>query len=939
VSKTFLGNTRWAVASTVISFSGSSDKELIAAIIPVPFAKINPSQRLFLDGYDALDPLTTLSKPEMQYEWSISNRVGCCLGNSNMTRTDLATVFPGGMQRPFLIIKPGYLSPGLGYVFGFTIKNVVNGASSSSFLYLDVDDGPRGGRFLVSPPSGTMTQTIFMLECVDWMDEIENLPLRFLLEYEIPDVEYSMQILESTALPKVHFKFPDVSKVATKSAIYVKVTNNLGSMRQEQKSVLLQPSAIITLSQAKEFAMNQLGMEFFLDMASTDLKRIMERINIVGSVLNKISAASNTAEASRRALYSINSTDALRALSNSNSSSISSSYASKLQSEFNPIRSKIITALNQITANTTHTRFTVRAISSGMHMITLYPDEIFEPDFAGILATCEALMLQRKLFSDNHNASVPFAGILKNLLESSRLSSSMNASRLNLRNDEILVGKVIQIRNILSQAILDDKLPDEEFVFLQTSAFLINTRRVRSETAKSLIMGANTVLESQKTDLLGSSAYQITSDAIDFRGLRYKFDDGSWVFGTFPYPMTLYDTAEAFPKSIVPSAYRALDIRLFQKSPPMTKKDDLTFFYLDFDITQWKFPLFESAERQRTELDWASVNFGRSISIICSSVFIDCSETNHICVPDPSDGSQGPSYPDTACNRAFDGDETTDWAVDPKAISDTTGAGSSVAIKFVRPFLMTMIKYKPRVGPKYCAESKGMPCEVSSDKCTCVIGGDREISFTFSDGSIQKIELAAQTYATQRFYLQPAMTDSVVMRVLSVYSNSKYCPKRTTCAWWQPSCVDWCPNGAALIEFLSTEPIVQTYDYNYSYMSNYSVSARVVSDVTSMEVRQYDHVMHLFALETPFKLNMTVRQGRRSGLHFNDDTIVVCRSFDDRIGRWSSRGTLLIGPVEDPAAGMSGVHTCIIFFVSNFSLVLVEKPYESLPNLFANTSV
>ena len=919
VSRNVLGTVRWAVASSVISISKYQHKNLVAGIIPVPDAKVSPSRLLYMDGFNLVSPFGPVPSSRLAYKWTLFNQVGCCLGGLNMSK-DLIRIFPTGTNRPFLIIKPGTLSQGLEYVFQFTVKDMATDTSSSTYLHLAVDAGPRAGKFLVTPADGTMVDTTFQLECLDWTDDIEDLPLEFDFEYTAPDMDFPIPLV-STKLPKLDFKFPDISKASTTSTVYVKIRDIHGTSHREESTVLLRPSSIVSLTQATSFVEYMIGVDLERDMASTEMKRTIERINIAVSVLNKLS---NATELLRRSL-DLNFTMERR----------------RVQAQFNPLRAKILAALNQIAIKTTHTKFTVRAISTAMFMDTQYPDQIEEAAFNTIISTCEILMMQSDLFVDNINASIPFAGVLRSALEASRLFAETNATRLNLKNDEILAGKVMRIKSILSQAILKDKLPDEEFVPLQTSGFFINGRRVRATTAKGLIMGANSLLESQSgLTLKGSSSYSIYDNTIDFKNLRYKVDDGSFVFGTYAYPATVYDVESAFPKSVFPAAYKSLDVRLFQQSPPMTQMEALTIFYLDFDITQWRFSPFTTGERQRTDLDWASINYGRSSSRKCSSQFIDCSNTSHVCTPVVVDGSQGPDYADTHCDNAFDADDTTSWAVNPKAITDPTGAGSSVTVNFVKPFKMTMIRYTPRVGPRYCAGNPNVLCQTSGRNCSCIIGGDRELSFAFSDGTIQKFELAKESYSAQTFDVNPVVTDSVHMTVVSVYSNPSNCPSPDSCAWWQPDCVNWCPNGAASIEYLSTEPLVQAYDYNFSYMTNYSVAAALVSDVTSVEVRQYDHVMRLFALDTPLQLNLTVERERQSSFGRNNETIVVCRSWDYRIGRWSPRGTLLAGLVEDWETGqMGGVHSCQIFFVSNFSLVVVEKPYESIPRVYTNLSM
>ena len=920
VTRSILGFVRWSVASSVVSLVGSSKIDLVAGVVPVPFRKASPSRRIFLESFQL--PNSNHLPASLEYEWSVFNLEGCCLGHLNMS-FDLKRIFPNGNSRQYLVIKPNTLSQGLGYVFQLTIKDPNKNESSSALIQIDVDTGPRGGEFMVYPPTGTALDTDFSLLCADWTDDAEDYPFEFDFEYAYDGAEYARPI-ESTKIPKVEISFPDIAETATELSIVVSIRDVHGTTHREEKSVMLNPSPIISLDQVTTSIDDALGEGLARDINSTDFPQTMQRINNVISTLNKVSLAQSSDAAYIRRDGDINITDDRR----------------RVDSKFSPVRSQILKTLKLITNKTTHTRHTVRALSVAMHLNTLYPNQIAVPDFHHILVVCQSLMLQKELFVDNINAGVPFAGILRNLLQASRQNALRDATRFNLRNDELLVGQVMMIKNVLSQAILQDKLPDEEFVFLQTSAFLINCRRVRSETARGLIMGSYSLLESQggKT-LAGSSAYSISADAIDFENLRYKIDDNSFFFGTKSYPGTVYDTKEAFPKSSFPSSYRGLEKRLFQAAAPMTQRDFLTIFYLDFEITQWRFPPFETGEMQRSEVDWASIRFGRVASFTCSSVFTDCSGTDNMCVSQSLEGSSAITYRDTACNNAFDSDERTSWAVNPEKVSllKQNGAGSQVSVTFVEPFTMAMIKYTPRPGPKFCAGSQGLPCQSDNFEngfnCSCVIGGDRLLSFTFSDGSQQVIELA-QSYDSQTFDLKPVLTSSVTMTVMSVYSDSSKCPGKQQCAWWQPTCADWCPNGATSIEFLSTKPIESVYDYNYSYMSNYTLSAALVSDVTSLEVRQYDHVMRLFALDSPFQLNMTVQSKRRSATLTNDQNLVVCRSWDGSTGRWSSRGSMVDSiQVEDPfmvPADRDGLTSCIIFFVANFSLVMVEKPFETI---------
>lgn len=219
-----------------------------------------------------------------------------------------------------------------------------------------------------------------------------------------------------------------------------------------------------------------------------------------------------------------------------------------------------------------------------------------------------------------------------------------------------------------------------------------------------------------------------------------------------------------------------------------------------------------------------------------------------------------------------------------------------------------------------------MTCQSTTSTCNCIPGGDKVLRLEFSDGTTQTITLEPN-YEEQYFEIQPVITSRVTIRVMSVYSNPKTCPPRSGCEWWQPACRDWCPNGAHRIEILATQSWVEVYDWESSYMSNYSMRAALVSRTASLLLRQRDRDVAVFESSTPLLINASILQ---HGYDTNSDQeLVVCRSWDRDRARWSTRGVIHNGQMQGAALGFKGrgaSHVCAAYFTGDFTLVLQETP-------------
>ena len=111
-------------------------------------------------------------------------------------------------------------------------------------------------------------------------------------------------------------------------------------------------------------------------------------------------------------------------------------------------------------------------------------------------------------------------------------------------------------------------------------------------------------------------------------------------------------------------------------------------------VMEWLSSPYDIAERSLAKTNMASLGMRRAIMLTCSSTFLDCTDTGHICTPARVEGSQGPNFPDAACANAIDDDENTAWAVNPADIKDEGGAGSSISVTLAKVATVTALRYK-----------------------------------------------------------------------------------------------------------------------------------------------------------------------------------------------------------------------------------------------------
>ena len=175
----------------VYGYDGTSASASVSVAViaePVPatnFAslsdKYNAGERTVLTAYvNATSPVVA--------SWSCPS---CGLNLSYITNTPLTLYFDSGFDiRVQLSIASNTLTPGATYTFIITTFFVDTSltASGQASANVVVNQPPSGGSLTVSPTKGYVLSTLFILNTFNWIDDISDYPLQYVLVYYTFDV-------------------------------------------------------------------------------------------------------------------------------------------------------------------------------------------------------------------------------------------------------------------------------------------------------------------------------------------------------------------------------------------------------------------------------------------------------------------------------------------------------------------------------------------------------------------------------------------------------------------------------------------------------------------------------------------------------------------------------------------------------------------------------
>ena len=777
---------RWATAISIITISNDTFVSPVAGVLPTIAYSLDAQQRVKFDGIETSGADPALLK----FEWKMMGGYGnCCSSYLNMSNQAL---FPSGIFKRFIIIKPDSFTPGAQYILRFNVLNVPSHASSFADLYINVNQSPHSGRISVSPSEGTAAQTQFRVSCEYWSDDPDSMPLRF--EYKFVSLDANNRRgevpLEYSSKPFLLWMLPASSSFEI-GYFVVYIRNILGSATRSIVPVRLSPSLILSASEIMDTLNSTLNIRVSNAIQISMYELVFQYLDIASSLLNIVKSSSNIS----LILPNV----------------IDSKVTEKTAETFSDYTTTIFQlALLLYQKADFSSDFMINKMLVSFRFMTAIPSQF--PAYYlkdTMVLTSELLSGAINLQKENVQIVQAASDLLANVVNACIALVQSEPSQHNLAIASEMMEQVPEILQMISELSIISMFPGDEFVSVWTEAFVINSARVFPTDLMSRAFSVNSILPSQIgiTPFMDHAIYSFPLNMVNLRTLQIKIKGEESIYGIYPYPRTIYVQPENVPLSNMSESFLSIKANTFGPVVDSQSKA-LEEAFIDIQISEWQNNPYVVQERNRTQVNEAAISSGQLTSFTCSSAFIDCSDNDHECVPPIVDGIRASSYRDFSCFNAFDDDPSTSWAVNPSSVDSPDGSGSKITLVFRQQFTWSILKYQQRRGPQYCRGSSGVACQYSTFNCTCIPGGDRTLEVAFKDGSKQFIELT-NNYEIQEFYLSPVVSDIINITVISVYSNPRTCPARSSCPWWEPTCANWCPNGAASIEFITTFPFVQ----------------------------------------------------------------------------------------------------------------------------------
>ena len=774
---------RWSSATAIVKVLNETFTSPVAGVLPLASSVISES-RLKLDGIET----SGMNISFLSFQWTVLVGDGqCCSGFFNMSDISL---FPAGTSSRYIIIKPNSLVPGIRYILRFTVRHLSSGASSSSDLYVNVQKSPHSGSVSVFPSSGTSAVTGFKISCQYWSADEEEIPLSYEYRFVVSNEsnvreEISLDQSFNQELSWILPAYPSSQKIY----FIVYVGNALGATFRASVPAQLF-SSMFPFNSAMMRINSTLSDEITYAIGIFRYDLAFQYFHVAESLFNLHIAAGSA--------LSTQGVVASRALDS-------------LSETIMDTRLRIFRSAFALFQNADYTEaIMISRMLVSIQYLTAVPSNFPASYLDSVMSTTRSLLgnlikLQREIIQ---MAQVT-AQILANIIAVCSELVDVEPSQPNLALASSIMKQVPEILQLISILSIASRVPGDEHVVVWTRAFAVNTLRISPFDLADQSFSVASLLPSQQDGnaIQHNAIYTFPRDLVSSKTIEIRIKAGEFEYGIYPYPETAYDPIEKFPMSQDSGKFKEIASKYFGPVP-LSQLQVLKTAYIDVQVLEWEKNPFLIQERNRTQINEANYNYGQLVSFACSSAFIDCTVADHMCIPPTIDGNRAPSYRDLSCFNSFDADSDTSWAVNPSYIESPDGTGSNISLVFKQEFTWSILKYQQRKGPRFCKGSKGIICFQSSHNCSCIPGGDRLLAIQFYDRSTQYIELE-NTYEMQEFKLIPIRSSRIVVTVISVYSNPRLCPQRSACAWWEPTCADWCPNGAASIEFLSAFPLVQ----------------------------------------------------------------------------------------------------------------------------------
>jgi hypothetical protein len=171
-----LTDSRNATASVEVTLSATQVP--IVSIAPLSVTKVNPNPGTYVSLQGTILGDTT-TYGVVTYEWTKT------AGDDVAADSGYTSVFAVSTSRLLTVLELGALTQGSTYAFRLiataTGTNNTHADSVSAFAEISilVNSPPSSGSFSASPGYGVALQTEFALLCSSWVDDVDDLPLKY----------------------------------------------------------------------------------------------------------------------------------------------------------------------------------------------------------------------------------------------------------------------------------------------------------------------------------------------------------------------------------------------------------------------------------------------------------------------------------------------------------------------------------------------------------------------------------------------------------------------------------------------------------------------------------------------------------------------------------------------------------------------------------------
>ncbi|CAM9178731.1 unnamed protein product [Ectocarpus fasciculatus] len=188
---------RWDTASVKVQVVSFEAPEVIL-IAKDDSPKKDPTKKVVIYGSVSEQP----SSYDLQ--WTQAE------GDLDLEEREWSTVFATAQTGANLVIPSGVLTGGSTYAFRLSATDVASQATGFADISLTINAPPTGGHVDAAPRAGVAAVDTFVLECLDWTDEVDDLPLLFSFSYNNEEESGQQRSLSVLAVesPEWHGSLP-----------------------------------------------------------------------------------------------------------------------------------------------------------------------------------------------------------------------------------------------------------------------------------------------------------------------------------------------------------------------------------------------------------------------------------------------------------------------------------------------------------------------------------------------------------------------------------------------------------------------------------------------------------------------------------------------------------------------------------------------------------